>query len=72
MRRQGDGLDNAGAERCLRSVQGERTSLQQYSGRQEARDDVRDDIEMCYNSKRLHAYLGDASPNDFEALANAA
>ena len=72
MRRKGDCLDNAVAERFFRSVKGERTSLQQYIGRQEARDDVIDYIEMFYNSKRLHSYLGYVSPNDFEALAKAA
>jgi putative transposase len=72
MSRKGDCLDNAVAERFFRSVKGERTSLQQYSGRQEARDDVLDYIEMFYNSTRLHSYLGYVSPNDFEALAKAA
>jgi putative transposase len=72
MSRQGHGLDNAVAERFLRRVKGERTSLQQYIRRQEARDDVIDAIERFYNSKRWHSDLGYVSPHAFEALAQAA
>jgi hypothetical protein len=33
---------------------------------------VVDDIEMFYNSKRLYSYLGDVSPNAYEASAKVA
>jgi transposase InsO family protein len=46
MSRKGDGLDNAVAERFFGSLKGERTSLRHDATRQEARDDVSDDIEM--------------------------
>lgn len=72
MSRKGDCLDNAVAERFFGSVKGERTSLQPYARRQEARDDVIEYIEMFYNSRRLHSYLGYVSPNDFEQLAGMA
>jgi putative transposase len=72
MSRKGDCLDNAVAERFFGSVKGERTSLHHYARRQEARDDVVEYIEMFYNSKRLHSYLGYVSPNAFESLAKAA
>jgi transposase InsO family protein len=72
MSRKGECLDNAVAERFFGSLKGERTALQHYATRQEARDDVIDYIEMFYNSKRLHSYLGYVSPNDFEALARVA
>jgi putative transposase len=69
----GECLDNAVAERSFGSVKGERTALRNYATRQEARDDVIDDIEMFYNSKRLHSYMGYVSPpvgyvspNDFQ------
>jgi len=68
MSRQGECLDNAIAERFFGSIKGERTSRQYYATRQQARDDVIHDIEMFYNSRRLHSYLGYVSPNDFERL----
>ena len=69
MSRKGDCLDNAVAERFFGSLKGERTSLRHYATRQEARDDVIDYIEMFYNSRRKHSYLGYVSPNEFEKLA---
>jgi putative transposase len=69
MSRQGDCLDHAVAERFFGSLKGERTSLRHYTTRQEARDDVIDYIEMFYNSRRKHSYLGYVSPNEFEKLA---
>ena len=48
MSRKGDGLDNAVVERFFGSFKGERTALGHYATRQEARDDVIDDIEMFY------------------------
>jgi hypothetical protein len=69
MSRKGDGLDHAVAERFFGSLKGERTSLRHYATRQEARDDVIDDIEMFSNSRRKHSYLGYVSPNAFEKLA---
>jgi transposase InsO family protein len=71
MSRKGECLDNAVAERFFGSVKGERTARRCYATRQEARDDVINYIEMFYNSKRLHSYLGYVSPNDFERLPRA-
>lgn len=36
--------------------------------REEARLDIVDYIEMFYNCKRLHSYLGYVSPRRFEEL----
>jgi putative transposase len=72
MSRKGECLDNAVAERCCGSVKGERPALRHYATRQEARDDVVEDLEMCYNSKRLHSSLGSVSPHDFERLGRVA
>jgi putative transposase len=69
MSRQGDGLDKAVAERFLGRLKGERTSLRHDATRQEARDDVLDDIELFDNSRRKHSYLGYVSPNAFEKFA---
>jgi putative transposase len=72
MSEKGECLDNAVAERFFGSLKGERTSLRHDVTRREAWDDVVDYIEMFYNSKRLHSYLGYVSPNDFEILARVA
>jgi transposase InsO family protein len=72
MSEQGECLDNAVAERFFGRLKGERTALRHYATRQEAREDVVDDIERFYNSTRLHSYLGDVSPNDYEGLAKVA
>jgi putative transposase len=50
----------------------ERTSQRYDVTRQEARDDVVDDIEMFYNSWHKHSYLGYVSPNAYEHIAQAA
>lgn len=72
MSRKGDCLDNAVAERFFGSLKGECTSLHHGARRQEARDAVIAYIEMFYNSKRLHSYLGYLSPNAFEDFTHAA
>jgi putative transposase len=73
-RRSGTGecLDHAVAERFFGSLKHERTSHSDDATRQEAKDDIIDDIEMFYNSTRLHSYLGYVSPNDYEGLAKPA
>jgi len=72
MSRQGDGLENAVAERFFGSLKRERTTHCPYATRQEAREDVVDDIAMFYNSKRKPSYLGYCSPNEYEALRQVA
>jgi putative transposase len=68
----GECLDHALAERFFGSLTQERTSHTDDATRQEAKDDIIDDIEMFYTSTRLHSYLGSVSPNDDEGLAKAA
>lgn len=68
----GDCLDNAVAERFFGSLKRERTSQRTYETRQEARDDVIEYIEMFYNSRRLHSYLGYMSPNEYEKITKEA
>jgi putative transposase len=72
MSRRGDCLDNAVAERFFGSLKRERTAHRNYATRHEARDDVIDYIEMFYNSRRKHSYLGYVSPNEFEYWTKAA
>jgi putative transposase len=62
----GDCLDNAVAERFFGSLKCEWTSHWDYATRQEAKDDIIAYIEMFYNSRRKHSYLGYVSPNEYE------
>jgi putative transposase len=68
----GECLDNAVAERFFGSLKREWTWHRDYETRQEARDDIIDYIEMFYNSRRLHSYLGYMSPNEYEKVPRAA
>jgi putative transposase len=65
----GDCLDNAVAERFFGSLKREWTSHCDYATRREAKDDLIAYIEMFYNSRRKHSYLGYVSPNDYEKCA---
>jgi putative transposase len=69
MSEKGECLDNAVAERFFGSLKREWTSHGYYATRQEARADIIDYIEMFYNSRRKHSYLGYVSPNTSEQLA---
>jgi putative transposase len=72
MSRQGECLDNAVAERFFGSLKREWTAHRYYATRQEARDDMIAYIEMFYNSRRTHSYLGYVSPNEYEKFARVA
>ena len=72
MSRKGNCWDNAPMERFFGSLKRERTDLRIFATREEARACVVDYIEMFYNSRRRHSYLGYVSPAEFEAKANAA
>jgi len=66
MSRKGNCWDNAVAESFFGSLKTERVYFTKYSTREDARRDVVDTIEMFYNSKRWHSYLGYLSPMAFE------
>lgn len=72
MSRKGNCWDNAVVERFFRSLKCERTNDLRYGTREEAKMDVIDYIEMFYNSRRYHSYLGYRSPADYEKLAEVA
>jgi putative transposase len=72
MSRKGECLDNAVAERFFGSLKREWTVHRSYATRQEARDDIIAYIEMFYNSRRKHSYLGYVSPNEYEKCARVA
>ena len=69
MSSQGDCLDNAVTERFFGRLKREWTSHGDYTTRQAAKDDIIAYIEMFYNSRRRHSYLGYVSPNDYEKSA---
>jgi len=63
----GNCFDNAVSESFFGSLKTERVYFANYQTRKEARLDIVDYIEMFYNSRRLHSYLGYVSPRQFEA-----
>ena len=66
MSRKGNCWDNAVAESFFGSLKQERVQWRHYQTRYEAQQDVMQYITMWYNSYRLHSYLGNKSPNQFE------
>jgi transposase InsO family protein len=68
MSRKGDCWDNSVAESFFGSLKTERVFDSKYSTREEGRRDIVDYIEMFYNSKRRHSYLGYLSPKEFEKM----
>ncbi len=68
MSRKGNCWDNSVAESFFGSLKTERVFFAKYKTRENARQDVIDYIEMFYNSKRRHSYLGYVSPKEFEEM----
>jgi transposase InsO family protein len=68
MSRKGDCWDNAVAESFFGSLKTERVFFSNYRTRYEAKKDIVDYVEMFYNSRRRHSYLGYVSPRQFEKM----
>lgn len=68
MSRKGNCWDNAVAESFFGSLKTERVFFANYKTREDARKDIIDYIEMFYNSRRRHSYLGYISPREFEEM----
>jgi putative transposase len=68
MSRKGNCWDNAVIERFFRSLKSERVTFRNYKTREAAKQDIIAWIEMFYNSKRRHSYLGYVSPREFEKM----
>ena len=64
MSEQGDCWDNAVAESFFGSLKTERVFFSEYKTREAARRDITDYIEMFYNCRRRHSYLGNVSPRN--------
>ena len=69
MSRKGDCWDNAVAESFFGTLKTEEVHGVNYTTRDQAKGDIVDYIEMFYNSRRLHSYLGYMSPMEWEKLA---
>ena len=61
--------DNAVVESFFGLLKRERVNRVRYRNRDEARADIFEYIEVFYNRKRRHGYLGNVSPADFEELS---
>jgi len=68
MSRKGNCWDNAVIESFFGSLKSERINFKNYRTRESARQDIVAWIEMFYNSKRYHSYLGYMSPREFEKM----
>jgi len=66
MSRRGNCHDNAVAESFFQLLKRERVQRKTYPTREQASIDVFDYIELFYNPKRRHGYLGNVSPVKFE------
>jgi len=69
MSRKGDCWDNAVAESFFGTLKTELVHGAGYTTRVQAKGYIVDYIEMFYNSRRLHSYLGYMSPMDWEKRA---
>jgi transposase InsO family protein len=67
MSRRGNCWDNAWVESFFGTLKRERSSQRQYRTREEATQDIFEDIEVFYNRLRRHSTLGYDSPAEFEA-----
>ena len=65
----GNCYDNAVVESFFGVLKRERVNRVRYRTREEARADLFEYIEIFYNRKRRHGYLGNISPDDFETEA---
>ena len=70
MSRRGNCYDNAVAESFFKTLKKELVRKQVFLTREIAASKIFEYIEMFYNSKRRHSYLGHISPNEFEKRYN--
>ena len=66
MSRKGECLDNAVAESFFSSLKTELVDHEDYRTREEAKQSLFEYIEIFYNRRRRHSYLGYISPVEFE------
>ncbi len=66
MSRRGNCYDNAIAESFFQLLKRERIRRKIYATRDQARAEVFDYIELFYNPRRRHSYIGQIPPVEFE------
>lgn len=69
MSRKGECLDNAVAESFFGTLKTELVTHEDYRTKEEARKSLFEYIELFYNRRRRHSFLGYISPAEFEARA---
>ena len=69
MSRKGDCWDNACAETFFASLKMELIRERIFLTREQARQEIFEYIEVFYNRRRLHSYLGYLTPHEFEHSA---
>jgi putative transposase len=69
MAARGTPLENAQAERFLRTLKQEEVYRHEYQSFAEAEASIRCFIDDVYNRKRLHSALGYRPPSEFEILS---
>lgn len=67
MSRKGECLDNAVAESFFGTLKTELVYDEDYRSRDEAKKSLFEYIEVFYNRRRRHSYLGYISPVEYEA-----
>ena len=65
MSRKGNCWDNAVAENFFKILKSELINHRKYANRFEAKIEIFEFIEIWYNRKRLHSYLGYMTPEEF-------
>jgi putative transposase len=66
MSRRGNCYDNAVVESFFKTLKHECVRKEIFVTREDAKSKIFHYIEMFYNPKRRHSYLGYLSPNEFE------
>jgi transposase InsO family protein len=66
MSRKGECLDNAVAESFFGTLKTELVDHEDYLNKQDAKQSIFEYIEVFYNRRRRHSYLGYISPAEFE------
>jgi len=69
MSRKGDCWDNSVAESFFSTLKKEMIYHVKFETREEARRDIFEFVEVFYNRRRMHSYLGYMSPVEFETAA---